>query len=195
MSWEQYFKKNKGRAVRPLYAKAIGFLKYSELDTIDAVDIGCGAGIETSDMLGRGWNVTAIDRELSSIALAVELAKGQLSARLKTICSSFEELTAIPPAEFIFSYHSLPFCQANHIDRIWGLIDQAVKENGIFAGSFFGVNDEWVKSGHTTGTSSEKLASYLANFEILHLEEIDRVGDTALDGPKHWHVIEVIARK
>ena len=195
MSWEQYFEKNKGRPVRSLYAKAIELVPVFESGHPTAVDLGCGAGIETADLLQRGWNVIAIDREPASISAVVELNGLQSHQKLRTICSSFEDLIEVPAAEFIYSYHSLPFCHSDHLDRVWGLIRDAVKPNGIFAGSFFGLNDEWVKSGHTTGISSEGLAQYLSTFDIIHYEEVEKVGNTALSGPKLWHFIEVIGRK
>lgn len=195
MSWEQYFAKNNGRPVRPLYAQAIELVSASESALLTAVDMGCGAGIETSDLLRRGWNVIAVDQELSSISTVIELAQRQSNQNLRTICSRFEDLQSIPSAEFVYAYHSLPFCKADHLDSLWSLINQAVKPNGIFAGSFFGLNDEWVKSGKTSGISNEKLKSYLASFDILHFEEFDKVGNTALSGPKQWHFMNVIARK
>lgn len=195
MSWEKYFEKCKGRPVRPLYAKAIELVPDFKSGHRTAVDLGCGAGIETADLLRRGWNVIAIDREPTSISIVLELAGLQSNQNLKTICSSFEELREIPVAEFIYSYHSLPFCHANDIDRLWGLIRDAVKPNGIFAGSFFGLNDEWVKSGHATGVSTESLNQYLSSFDVLHYEEVDKMGSTALIGPKHWHFIDIIGKK
>jgi tellurite methyltransferase len=195
MSWEQYFEKNKVRTVRPFYAKAIEFVPDFKSENRTAIDLGCGAGVETADLLSRGWNVIAIDREPSSISAVVELASQQSNQKLKTICSSFEDLSEVPFAELIYSYHSLPFCHADKLDRVWSLIRDAVKPNGIFAGSFFGLNDEWVKSGHTTGVSSEKLTQYLSTFDIIHYEEVDKIGNTALSGPKHWHFIEIIGKK
>lgn len=70
-----------------------------------------------------------------------------------------------------------------------------MKPNGVFAGSFFGINDEWVKTDQTSGLSKENLESYLSSFDVLHFEEVEKVGNTALSGPKHWHFIDVIARK
>lgn len=195
MSWEQYFQKNKGRAVRPLYAKAVKYLSNFQPKNSFAVDLGCGAGIETLDLLTRGWSVIAIDGEPSSISAVRELAGAPLSKSLRTICTRFEDLNVIPPSEFIYSYHSLPFCQPDQFDKLWKLISEAIVPNGIFAGSFFGMNDEWVKAGRTTGVSREKLELYLSQFDLLHREEFDQVGNTALSGPKHWHFIDVLAKK
>lgn len=195
MSWEQYFEKNKGRPVRPLYSKAIELLSAADSFHSTAVDLGCGAGIETADLLQRGWNVVAIDQEPSSISAVDALTRQQSSQKLKTICSRFEDLIEIPKAELIYSYHSLPFCRTDHLDSLMSLICNAVKPNGIFAGSFFGLNDEWVKGGHTSGVSLEKLNQYFTDFHILFNEEFDKIGNTALNGPKHWHYYEVIARR
>ena len=109
MSWEQYFEKNKGRTVRPLYSKAIALVSDIKVGHRTAIDLGCGAGIETTDLLRRGWNVIAIDREPASLSAVVELARILPNQKLKTICSSFEDLSEVPDAEFIYSYHSLPF--------------------------------------------------------------------------------------
>ena len=68
MSWERYFEKHKGRPLRSLYAKATEFIPAVESNPLTAIDLGCGAGIESSDLLQRGWNVIAIEREASSIA-------------------------------------------------------------------------------------------------------------------------------
>ncbi len=195
MSWEQYFEKNKGRAVRPLYAKAIELVSLGQSGASTAIDLGCGAGIESVDLLTRGWNVIGIDQESTSFTTVLELAGPQLAQKLTTVCSRFEDLIEIPAAEFIYSYHSLPFCHADHFDRLWTLIQNAVKPKGIFAGSFFGLNDEWVKSGHSTGVSTETLKRYLSNFDIIHYEEVEKAGPTALSRSKNWHFIDVIGRK
>lgn len=110
MAWEQYFEKNKGQPVRPLDAQAMDYVSHSDSKKLTAIDIGCGAGIETSDLLRRGWRVIAIDQEPSSIAAVLELSKMQTNLKLTMICSSSEDLLSLTSAEFRFSYHSLPFC-------------------------------------------------------------------------------------
>ncbi len=46
-----------------------------------------------------------------------------------------------------------------------------------------------------SGISEEKIKLLLSNFQFLHFEEIKRIGPTALNGDKYWHVFEIIARK
>lgn len=195
MSWEQYFEKNSGRPVRHLYAKAIEFLTVDEVGRSTAVDLGCGAGIETADLLHRGWDVTAIDREPASISAVLKLVDVQSNRRLRTICSRFEDLDNIPEADFIYAYHSLPFCDADHFERLLGAVSEAIKPKGVFAGSFFGLNDDWVKAGRNTGVSAEQLMNFFSTFDIISYEETDKMGNTALQGPKHWHTVDVIGRK
>jgi SAM-dependent methyltransferase len=195
MSWDLYFQKNKGRSVRPLYAKAVEIASKPQTEKSVAIDFGCGAGIESEDLLNRGWSVVAIDGEPSSIETTLDLVKTNANKKIKTICQRFEDLIFLPQSEFIYAYHSLPFCSAVHFDRIWSLIDASLLPEGIFAGSFFGLNDAWVKTGHTVGISPEKLKSFLIGFDVLHFEEVDQMGNTALSGVKHWHYIDVIAKK
>lgn len=197
MSWDQYYQKHKGRKPKGLYVRAIELAEHSfSVDSERlAVDLGSGAGIEANDMLHRSWRVLAIDREPAAIEALKEIVSPKFTNNLEVWCKSFEEIRFIPPCEFLYAYHTLPFCQANDIDRLWKLISDAIQPKGIFTGSFFGMNDEWVQSGKTIGTSKEKLENYLQGFEIIHYHEIDEIGPTALDGPKHWHIIEIIARK
>ena len=179
MSWKQYFEKNKGRAVRKLFVQAVSLTCELVSGELTAIDLGCGAGIEAFYLLSRGWRVVAIDQEESSVSAVNTLTKGHMNERMTTICSSFEDLVSIPEADLIFSYHALPFCRQDHFDRLWEMIRQADKPNGTFAGSFFGLNDDWVKSGHAIGVSKERLDLYFSNFEILQIKEFDKVGDTA----------------
>jgi tellurite methyltransferase len=89
MSWAQYFEKNKGRPLRPFYIKAIEYAKVFESTHPTAIDFGCGAGIETLDLLKRGWKVVAIDGEVESIQTVNELTKITGKTNLKTICRKF----------------------------------------------------------------------------------------------------------
>lgn len=118
LSWEMYYEKNKGRPLRPLFLKA---LQYITPSANRAVDLGCGVGTEVSDLLQRGFEVHAVDQEAKSIEL-VKLNSAN-SSKLHTHLSSLEKWTAWPCVDFLFSYHSLPFCEPN---KFYTVIEKAL---------------------------------------------------------------------
>lgn len=191
MSWEKYYEKNKGRPLRVLYAQAIQFLRPSAKR---AVDLGCGIGTEVFDLLQRGFEVHAVDKEPKSI----ELIKSNVSAnseKLHVHLSSLESWNAWPQVDFLFAYHSFPFCTPQSFDAVFTKSLMSVLTDGVFAASFFGPEDEWVKEKKVVGISADEIKTRLIGFEIIHFDEIKKVGPTALQGDKMWNVVEVIARR
>jgi tellurite methyltransferase len=77
---------------------------------------------------------------------------------------------------------------------VWQRLVNALRSDGIFAGQLLGVNDDWTARGYTAHTRTE-VQSLLHPFEILHMEEAERDGETALREPKHWHIFHIVARK
>jgi SAM-dependent methyltransferase len=56
--WTKYYEAQLGRAPRPLYLDAVA--RFDRPGR--AVDLGCGDGTESLDLLARGWRVYAVDR-------------------------------------------------------------------------------------------------------------------------------------
>ncbi len=79
-----------------------------------AVDLGCGTGRDTVELLRRGWRVLAIDAE--AVAIQRLLRRGDLgsgeAARLATQVARFEG-AEWPGADLINSSYALPFCPPN----------------------------------------------------------------------------------
>ncbi len=59
-----------------------------------------------------------------------------------------------------------------------------------------GENDEWKKTKpEMTFLSKEEVKELFNGFEIIQFNEIEKDGLTGIGKKKHWHIIEVIARK
>lgn len=190
MSWEMYYEKNKGRPLRSLFVQAIQFVNPS---ATHAVDLGCGVGTEVADLLQRGFEVHAVDQEIKSIELVK--ANTSNSPNLHAHLSSLENWTVWPKVDFLFAYHSFPFCDSKNFISVIEKAFSSIKSNGILAVSFFGPEDQWVVENKVVGISESEVRKLLSNFQVIHFEEIKKVGPTALQGDKMWNVIEVIARK
>ena len=84
-----------------------------------AVDLGCGQGIETAELLRRGWEVVAIDatEEGESGASGAGSPTGSAS-RLRTVVSRMQDV-GIPSADLVHASFSLPYCPPDVFPRLW----------------------------------------------------------------------------
>jgi SAM-dependent methyltransferase len=157
-----------------------------------AVDLGCGVGRDTAELLRRGWRVLAIDREAEALERLHALA-GPDSERLATLRASFAE-ASWPTCELVNASFSLPLCRPEEFPALWRRVVDSLRPGGRFAGQLLGVNDDWAGSGVTVHTPAQ-LAELLAPFEVESLQELDEDGVTAVGSRKHWHLYHVVARK
>lgn len=158
-----------------------------------AVDLGCGAGRDTLELLRCGWRVLAIDREPEALQRLCAQVTPEQAERLDTRLARFEALT-LPRAELVNSSFALPFCTPDRFADLWRAIEQAVPRGGLFAGYFFGERDQWA-SPDLTIHSRERLDAQFADWALLHLQESERDGLTAKGACKHWHLFSVVARR
>jgi trans-aconitate methyltransferase len=193
-SWDDYYQKIQGRAPRQLLVDALE--KFPSGEALQAVDLGCGDGTETVVLLARGWNVLAVDGESSAIKRLMEKLPQDAQVeqiRLRTQVAKFEEVI-LPATNLIHASFSIPFCHPDHFPILWGKITSALKPGGRFAGQFFGVHDTWADNKDMTFHTETQVRTLLEKFETEYFHEQDEDGEAA-NGPKHWHVFTVIARK
>lgn len=164
-----------------------------------AVDLGCGSGRDTLELLRRGWRVLAIDRESEGVERLWKSASRHrrtgLQTGLQTRVASFEGLRDLPACNLVNASFSLPFCAPTHFTGLWEVIVRAVQPGGRFAGTFFGERDSWAQEPGLTFHTRSEVEALLEPFEVEHLHEEEGVGETALGDTKHWHVFEVVALK
>jgi tellurite methyltransferase len=176
---------------RPPHETAIG-----ALDRFDhpgfAVDLGCGMGRDTMEMLRRGWRVLAIDGEAEAIARLRERAAG--IPALDTQVATFGEATW-PDTDLVNASFSLPFCAPEEFDDVWKRVVASLRPGGRFSGQLFGDRDEWAGQKEMTFHTREQALGLLSGLELERFDEEDADGRTALGEPKHWHIFHVVARR
>jgi microsomal dipeptidase-like Zn-dependent dipeptidase len=156
-----------------------------------AVDVGCGSGRDTLELLRSGWRVLALDREPEAIERVVAEADGD--GRLTTEVARVEDATW-PACDLVNASFSLPFCAPSRFDEVWARIVDSLRPGGRFSGQLFGDRDEWAGTGITTVTA-DRVAELLRPFAVESLEEAERDGTLPGGRAKHWHVFHVVARK
>lgn len=162
--------------------------------TGNAIDLGCGSGSDTIFLIKNNWNVLAIDSSNVEERIRSKLSDNE-QEKLKFEVQKFEKLK-LSKCDLLIANNSLPFCDKNYFHKMWEEICLNIKSNGYFVGNFFGLNDEWnTKNDRRTFFSKEEIIKLFSDFEILEMQEIEKDKSTAEGQMKHWHTIEIIAKK
>lgn len=185
-TWADYYAANEGRAPRDLLLDVLGRFAMPG----DAVDLGCGAGIDTLAMLDRGWTVCAIDAESE----AIERLRARAGDRpeLSSERASMEDAD-LPPADLVWASYSLFFCDPGRFPEVWTRIRAAVRPGGRFAGEILGDRDTWAAMADRTAMTRSDAEALFDGWTVERFEEEENDGE-ACSGPKHWHLFHVIAQ-
>jgi len=189
--WVGYYDDQGDREPRELLRDALD--RFDRLDRVGrAVDVGCGQGIETMELLRRGWNVVAIDAEPDGMRRVRERAGDD--PRLTTVVSPMQDAD-IPAADLIHAAFSLPFCPPAAFPGLWERIRGALRPEGRFVGNLFGDRDTWASTQpDMTFFDPERARALFEDLELEVFREQEEEGD-AWGEPKHWHYFDVISRR
>lgn len=160
-----------------------------------AVDLGCGQGFDTAELLRRGWNVVAIDATEEAIERLRRRIPDDHAARLETVVARMED-AEIPPADLVYASFSLPYCSRAVFPRLWDDIRTAIRPGGRFAGELFGDRDTWASiEEDMTFFEIDGARSLFDGMEVESFVEEENDDEGWGDEIKHWHVFHVIARR
>jgi tellurite methyltransferase len=193
--WIQYYQAVEGRPPRPTLVKA---LEYYTQDSRPlpkfAVDLGCGDGRDTVELLNQSWRVLAIDGEteaISRLRQRPDLDRSYLETRVQR----FETLTLPPEVSLINASFCLPFCPPDCFPHLWEEIVIALAPGGRFCGQLFGDQDSWAAYRDMNHHTRDQVQQLLSPFAVEWLNEENHPGKTALGEEKHWHIFNIVARK
>jgi tellurite methyltransferase len=194
--WTDYYQAVKGRPPRETLLTALTkFDAETAFGTLRfAVDLGCGDGRDTVELLRRGWQVLAIDGEEQAIDRLLKRSEIDLPL-LETRVERFEELALPEKVDLINASFCLQFCPPADFPAFWQKIVAAIREEGRFCGHLIGDRDSWAAYDHMNHHTREQVLELLAPFDIEHLEEEEHPGKTALEVEKYWHLFHIVARK
>ncbi|WP_431277725.1 class I SAM-dependent methyltransferase [Leifsonia poae] len=194
-NWSEFYTEQGGRGVRPTFTAGLE----AWADTTgtsapgDAVDLGCGDGVETRQLAEQGWHVLAIDSD-PDVEKRVRAEVGDaLASRVDVRRASFETLGDLPESDFIYAGFALPFCDPGHFPYLWADIRDALRPGAVFAGELFGPDDEWFGRAGMNFHDRAGVEAMLAGLDVVQLVEDNHRG-MSFEGPKHWHVFHVVAR-
>ncbi|VEP17374.1 Methyltransferase type 12 [Hyella patelloides LEGE 07179] len=188
--WKAYYDAIANRPPRKTILTALAAFKESGI----AIDLGCGDGRDTVEMLRHDWAVLAIDRELDAITRL--LARPNINTlQLTTQVASFEELQLPQSVNLINASFSLPFCSTSAFPNLWNKIFNSLVTGGRFCGHLFGNRDSWGDSELVNCFTRSQVETLLKPYAIELLEEEEHPGKTPLGEDRDWHIFHIVARK
>jgi SAM-dependent methyltransferase len=197
MDWSTFYKWQAGRELRATFLT--GLEAMGDRAPGFAIDLGCGDGLETKELIRRGWRVLAIDSDpgvderVRAAVGADDVVGSDGAPALEIWQSDFAEIHELPAADFVYAGFSLPFCDASHFPYLWADIRDSMRPGAVFAGELFGPDDEWFGRPGMNFHSLAGVEAMLDGLEVVQLIEDNQPG-RSFEGPKHWHVFHIVAR-
>jgi SAM-dependent methyltransferase len=193
--FNDFINKTKDSPPHEILIKALEFITPFN-DVRFAIDLGCGGGRDTLLLLNQGWHVLAIDQNPTAEKVIEEQIESNAD-KLIFLCSSFENLdfTSHHPVDLINAGYSLPFCNPNNFPKLWEIITNQLKIDGIFSGHFFGNRHSWANNSLLNFHTLEDLNLLFSHFNILYFREEETEGYDIFKNDVHWHVFHVVIQK
>jgi tellurite methyltransferase len=188
MTGPEYYSESLKKPLHPLFRVMEPHLPARGI----AYDLGSGTGNGTLFLSDRGFHVIAVDNDRDAIRILQKRLEEGADVRL--IEGRLEELQLIA-SDVIIAMFSLFFLGPEAFPRLWKEVLHSLKPGGVFAGQILGVNDDWANLGYSLHTRHEVENELFADFDILHLEEVDRDGKDIFGVPKHWHIFHIVAKR
>ena len=188
--WKAYYDAVADRPPRKTILKALAGFETPGI----AIDLGCGDGRDTVEMLRQNWAVLAIDKEPDAITRL--LARPDInSLQLTTQTVSFEQLQLPKQVNLINASFSLPFCSLDAFPTLWNQIFNSLVPGGRFCGHLFGDRDSWNNSELINTFTLQQVETLLKAYTVELLEEEEHPGKTPLGEDRYWHIFHIVARK
>ncbi len=197
--WPAYFDRMQGKPPRDTLLGALdAFAGSAPSEAPLAIDLGCGDGRDTTELLARGWRVWAQDSSddaLGRLRAREDCAAAESDGRLEIAHAAFENLRLPTGASLVNASFSLPFCPPAHFPALWSGIDTAIPPGGRFSGQLFGDRDGWATLEDRTHLARPQVMTLFDQYVLERFIEEDRPSAHAGEAHKHWHVFHIIARK
>ena len=188
--WARYYDALEGGPARDTLVQAADAFDLEGVRQRSAIDLGCGDGRDSLELLRRGWSVTAID--ITAAGLERLVRRAGPDARLVTIEAAMEDArwTAV---DLVNASLALPFCAPGRFGGLWERIVASLPSGGRFAGHVFGPRLSWADEV-VTHTREDALALF-TGFELERFDEKEHDGVGPTGRPQHTHAFFIVARK
>lgn len=193
--WSSYYEKTGDRPPRPTLVRALdAFAEEGAPSNSQAIDLGCGSGRDTIEILRRGWPVLAVDAAPEAIEKLLARPDLPRGCKIETQISRYEDME-LPTGALVNAGFSLPLCPADTFPAVWQTVVSALVSGGRFSGQLYGDRDDWMDRPGMTCHSRDQVVGLLKPFHIELLDEEEDDSVTPRGVRKHWHIFHIVARK
>jgi tellurite methyltransferase len=196
-SWEEYYKKTGSRPPRETLLFALDKFEAERPNNeqpLRAIDLGCGNGRDTVELLRRGWQVFAVDAEQSAIdGLRARDEVGD-DVLLETATSRFEDIE-LPESELINSSFALPLVSPQDFPDLWDRMLIALAPGGRISCQLYGDRDSWVGKPGITFFAHSAIDALLYPLNVEYFREEEDDSTTPRGEKKHWHIYHMVVQR
>ena len=136
---KQWVELHKNKRYRPKYPSEMVvqfvFRNFDRNGQTKILDLGCGAGRDTIELLKNNWNVLSIDKEDTESIIREQLSQKE-SENFKFKKCFFGEMN-LPKVNLIVANFSLPFSKKEFFSDIWKNITNSLSDERVFCWKFF----------------------------------------------------------
>jgi SAM-dependent methyltransferase len=191
--WRGYYDVAGLRPPRPTLLRALEGLAQEGITSGRAVDLGCGVGRDTLELLRWGWQVTAVDSEPEALARLAAEAQARGLPAPELVVATFEA-ASIPTCNLVNSSFALFFCDPAAFPKLWQRIRRALVPGGRFAGQLLGPADSWAQRSGVTIHDRAELSAVLAGYAVEWLEREQADTVTPRGEAKRWDIWHLVLR-
>ena len=127
---QKYYENTENALPHPMVKKFINM----NIKPKNAVDLGCGAGRDTIELLKNNWKVLSIDKEDTESIIREQLNQKE-SENFKFEKCFFGEMN-LPKVNLIVANFSLPFSKKEFFNDIWKNITNSLSNERLFCWKF-----------------------------------------------------------
>jgi len=194
-NWPAYYRWTTKRPPRELLVRFLQQLEWEGKTGKGrkAIELGCGSGTDSLELLRRGWRVLATDQQPEALDFLSKRVPPRSRGSITLLSSPMEELP-LPRAHLVYASFSLPFCPPKDFARVWENIRASLLPGGHFVGQLFGNRDEWVGERPLNFQTLRRVRALARGYKLDLLRETEEEGHS-FSGPKHWHFFDLILEK
>lgn len=135
--WSDFHRRALLRPPRELLRRTAASFACEQRTPGIAIDLGCGSGAETAELLRAGWEVHAVDADTGGLEMLVQALPVESRGRLHVHAAKMEDFE-FPTCDLLWAGYSLPYCERARWPDLWQRATAALAEGGRIAGDFFG---------------------------------------------------------
>jgi len=193
--WASYYEKTSGRPPRETLVFALDQFDAEPVAEVRlAVDLACGGGRDTIELLRRGWRVLAIDAQPAAIEKLTARDDLPAGADLTGQIASFEK-AEWPRCDLVNCSFALPLMAPDDFNVVWRRITGSLNPGGRIACQLYGPHDSWAGRPGMTFHDRAAVDTLLEDLDVEMLREEEEDSVTVRGEDKHWHIFHIVARK